>query len=295
MTQYCQGVAQGAMSCPAGSRGHVSYPAGGALAGVWADESRAAPGQATGHQLGAEAVAAAAHFGNKTPASNRDAQYVILSPTGTHPDGFDTASGSFCAWHDWNGDGALTGGPARSAVGDVAFINLPYLTDAGPACGQNFVNAGPAGLLDGVSIVGGHEYAEVITDQNPAGGWIDPAGNEAADLCAWNAGPGARSADLTFSTGTFAMQPIWANDGGRCELRHAIAGNGGSGRDIVTVTSPGARRADVGRALSLQIRARDSAAGQTLRYSATGLPPGLRIRASSGLISGTPTAAGRYT
>jgi hypothetical protein len=40
------------------------------------------------------------------------------------------------------------------------------------------------------------------------------------------------------------------------------------------------------------MHATDSASGQTLTYSATGLPAGLSINSSSGLISGTPTAAG---
>src|SRR5215831_15965225 len=33
MTQYCDGVAAGAQSCPASNTQHVAYPAGGALAG----------------------------------------------------------------------------------------------------------------------------------------------------------------------------------------------------------------------------------------------------------------------
>jgi hypothetical protein len=48
----------------------------------------------------------------------------------------------------------------------------------------------------------------------------------------------------------------------------------------------------VGTAVSLQIHATDSASGQTLTYSATGLPAGLSISSSSGLISGTPTTTG---
>ena len=48
----------------------------------------------------------------------------------------------------------------------------------------------------------------------------------------------------------------------------------------------------MGTAASLQIKATDSASGQTLTYSATGLPAGLSISSSTGLISGTPTTAG---
>ncbi|MFL6110085.1 MAG: ricin-type beta-trefoil lectin domain protein [Catenulispora sp.] len=69
---------------------------------------------------------------------------------------------------------------------------------------------------------------------------------------------------------------------------------GGSG-NTVTVTNPGSQTSTVGTAISsLQVHATDSASGQTLTYSATGLPPGLSI-SSSGLISGTPTNAGSYS
>ncbi len=67
--------------------------------------------------------------------------------------------------------------------------------------------------------------------------------------------------------------------------------SGGSG-NTVTVTNPGSQSGTVGTAISgLQVQATDSAAGQTLTYSASGLPAGLSI-SSSGLISGTPTSAG---
>ncbi|SHN31109.1 Putative Ig domain-containing protein [Actinacidiphila paucisporea] len=68
--------------------------------------------------------------------------------------------------------------------------------------------------------------------------------------------------------------------------------NGGSTGNTVTVTSPGNQSTQVGTAVSLQVHATDSASGQTLTYSASGLPAGLSINASSGLISGTPTTAG---
>ena len=225
MTQYCQGVATGTISCPASNTQHVAYPSGGALAGVWVDESAASPAQATATQLGTETVKAAAHFGNTTAAANRDAQYVIISPTGTHPDGFDTSSGQFCAWHDYNGDVGVS-----SSYGDIAFTNLPYVTDAGTSCGAGFVNSGTAGRDDGVSIVEGHEYAETITDQNPARGWTDRNGSETGDKCAWIA-PGTRWGRRPEpATGGFAMQSTWANDAsngsGGCEFSHAIVSNG---------------------------------------------------------------------
>lgn len=231
MTQYCEGVAQGAQDCPGGAA-HVGYPTGGALAGVWEDASATAPAVATGHQIAAEAVAAATHFGQTTQASNRSTQYVVVSPTGTDPD--DYQNQGFCGWHDYTGDSTLSGGGGvTSPDGELAFTNLPYLPDAGSSCGEDFVN-GASGALDGVTIVGGHEYAETLTDQFPAGGWLDGSGNETGDKCAWiQSGQGA-SQDITLSTGTFAVQSTWANDfgggTGGCEVSHPV---------VSGVTAPG--------------------------------------------------------
>ncbi len=210
MTQYCEGIPAGSQSCP-GTAPHVAYPGNGVFAGIYVDNSVAAPTQETYTQIGQEAVKAAGHFGNTTPASNRNAQYIVMAPHNTFPDGFNNGGG-FCAWHDWNGDLGVS-----SPYGDIALTNSPYITDAGASCGQGFVNF--PGTLDGVSIVNGHEYSETITDQNPAGGWLDSSGEENADKCSWlNPGATGGAGNLSLATGTFAMQGTWGNDTNNCEF-----------------------------------------------------------------------------
>ncbi|KJS57299.1 peptidase M4, partial [Streptomyces rubellomurinus subsp. indigoferus] len=58
----------------------------------------------------------------------------------------------------------------------------------------------------------------------------------------------------------------------------------------VTVTNPGNQSTAVGGSVNLQIKASGGTA--PLSYSASGLPAGLAINASTGVITGSPTAAG---
>jgi Zn-dependent metalloprotease len=69
---------------------------------------------------------------------------------------------------------------------------------------------------------------------------------------------------------------------------------GGGGTNTVTVNNPGNQSGTVGTAASLQMSGSDSQSGQTLTWSATGLPAGLSISPSTGLITGTPTSAATY-
>ncbi len=74
-----------------------------------------------------------------------------------------------------------------------------------------------------------------------------------------------------------------------------LDGSGSTGGNTITVTNPGNQSGAVGTPInSLQIHATDSATGQSLTFSATGLPPGLSI-SSSGLITGTPTSGGTFS
>jgi hypothetical protein len=193
VTQYCQGVSSGTTTC--GKSGTHAESTNLVFANVWADNSSAAPSKPRQSQLAAEAVKAAGHFGNTSASSNASVQYVIATSTGNSSSGFKS---SYCAYHS----------STTSTYGNVAYTNLPYMTDAGASCGANFNGLGAKA---GITIVGGHELAETITDQFPNGGWLDSGGEENGDKCAWiSSGQGA-SANTLLSTGTFPVQSLWSN------------------------------------------------------------------------------------
>jgi len=203
-TQYCQAIPSGSSNCAAAGAQPITLP-GSAFAAAWFDAS-SAPSHPRQRDLAAEAIRAAAHFGNSQSA-NANAQYVIATAHGRNAIGFGT---QYCAWHS----------SVNSAYGNLAYTNLPYITDAGGSCGQNFVNSGSAGLLDGVSIVEGHEYAETVTDQYPSSGWLDSGGAENADKCVWiSSGQGA-AGNVTLNGKAFAVQSLWSNATANCVLSY---------------------------------------------------------------------------
>ena len=196
--QYCQGVARGTEFCAA-SATHVTNPTG-QFGGSWVDTT-SVPTRPTDSQVRAAAQRGASHFGY-----NRNATYLVFTPHNKSISGFGT---QFCAYHD---NTSFNGQP-------LAYANMPYAPDAGTSCGRNFVNATNNsfgnGFFDGLSIVAGHEYAEAITDMFPSNAiaWLDTSGQENADKCAWNRGPGPQSAsrNITLGSHVFAVQSLWSN------------------------------------------------------------------------------------
>jgi len=201
--EYCQGVAVGATSCPPGAVAGGN-PAG-LLQAIWIDNTPV-PTTPADPDVQAAARRAFVHFGDTSGL------YFVMTPSQRSETGFGT---SWCAWHSYD-----------YANGNrFPFAYLPYIADAGPTCGANYVN--PAndgfghGYFDGYSIVAGHEYAESVTDPFPNSGWIDANGYENADKCAWaagsaNGGPGSQN--IVAGGQSYAVQPLWSNRAGTCVL-----------------------------------------------------------------------------
>ncbi len=121
-----------------------------------------------------------------------------------------------------------------------------------------------------------------VTPATPRTGPTSPTASSStpnSGLCLTDPG-GNPSAQLELEACTDSAAQVWNLP------------SGGATGNTVTVGNPGNQTATVGTAASLQVGATDSASGQTLTYSATGLPAGLSINSSTGLISGTPTTAG---
>jgi len=233
-TQYYQTNSSGAQT-------HVTNPSE-QLAGIWVDDSdpntlpktsssNAAGSTNTLTVLGQEAQAAVAHFGI---TDLNDANIVIVQPPGLSDP--NALSQGYCAFHDYTYPG-VAGGDYNGIQQGISYSNIPYqlaINSGGTnVCGENAVNSGAQGKLDGFSIVTGHEMEETVTDpgaedvvgSSPTdlGGWYDTIdANENGDKCAWvgldpltGTGtvpiPGAIG-DIKGNAGsTFAVQALWSN------------------------------------------------------------------------------------
>jgi hypothetical protein len=167
--------------------------------------------------------------------------------------------------------------------------------------------------------------AAVYDTTNGNGGWLEVGGTSESSpiiasvfALAGNNGNGGNNAADSIYTHTGNLNEVTASNNGTCSPSVLCTATGAANTyngptgwgtpegltafqststtgNTVTVTNPGSQTSTVGTAASLQISATDSASGQTLTYSATGLPAGLSINSSTGLISGTPTTSGSYS
>ena len=202
-----------------GQTSYIQNPSN-VLGGVWYDDSTPIHDNLSGLELAQEAQRAVAHFGITDLAN---AQIVIAQPQKDNEAGFNAGTG-YCAWHDYTQP--LTYPGVQSGI---SFTNMPYVLNMGSSCGESSVDAGPAGMLDGFTIVLGHEVEETITDPGAEdvvngqnlGGWYDYSAYENGDKCAWVgytgglASPSAVPGGLAAITGNdgarYAVQSLWSN------------------------------------------------------------------------------------
>src|SRR6202035_2664136 len=164
---------------------------------------------------------------------------IVIAQPANYSDPNAISTG-YCAFHDYTQPG-LESGDYNGIKPGISYTNMPYALSINSSginvCGENAVNAGAAGKLDGFSIVLGHEIEETVTDPGAEdiigsgtsaeylGGWYDAAdANEDGDKCAWVGEnlvtgqepvlpvPGAMG-DIKGNAGsTFAVQALWSND-----------------------------------------------------------------------------------
>jgi len=157
----------------AGNKQFITNPAN-QLGGIWVDDSGSASGLPktssssppgagnTYTDLAQEAARAVSHFGI-TDLSNADI-VVAQPPNFSDPNALSTG---YCAFHDYT-QPTLEGGIYNGIQPGISYTNMPYAlainSGGANACGEDAVNSGAAGKLDGFSIVLGHEIEETVTD-----------------------------------------------------------------------------------------------------------------------------------
>ncbi|ACU72963.1 glycoside hydrolase family 3 domain protein [Catenulispora acidiphila DSM 44928] len=96
------------------------------------------------------------------------------------------------------------------------------------------------------------------------------------------------------STGNYGVAVGDADSASALTLSGTLAVAANQLGQPVSVTNPGPQEGVAGAAVSVQVTAGDTTAGQTAAFTAAGLPAGLAI-SSSGKITGTPITAGTST
>jgi len=207
-------------------------------------------------------------WGSTTPSSNGDNEGLVeINGSTVTPSGRLWAFGNFSDFvrpgavriGTSTSDGNLTFDAFKNTNGTVTVVALNTGTSADPVTFS----------LSGTGTPNGATVTPYLT-------------NSSSDIAA--------QAATTVSGGAFTSTlPA------RSLVSFVVGASGTTTGNTVTVTNPGSQTSTAGTAASLQVKASDSASGQTLTYSATGLPSGESISSSTGLISGTPTAAGTYS
>ena len=197
------------------------------LAGIWVDDVNKTSAKISYRDMAKEAERAAIHF--HVPDSQLiNSNFVIAQPQ-HFSDPIAQADG-YCAFHDYV-QPSIDPTDYKGLKPGIVYTNMPYVLNQGSGCGENLVNPGNAGKLDGFTVALGHEIEESVTDPGAedhiggvaVGGWYDPFdGNENGDKCAYvgelpltgtaTPEPGA-AGNIKGNRGEmFPVQSLWSNE-----------------------------------------------------------------------------------
>ena len=215
-------------------------------------------------------------FGSTSVDPN--ALYFILTSPSISVSGFIV---TFCGYHGYDIPTGLT----YSFVGDPTKNIASGLSSCS---GQTIASPNGNVAADSMSSVIAHELVEAVSDPQ-VNAWYDSSGNENADKCAWNFMTVGGSADTGFYNTAiggknYYIQANWNPLSVGCALKLPLA-------LAATSSITGTKILEVGKSTASFIPVVGSSGYPTYRYSVAGLPAGLTMNATTGAITGTPTAS----
>ncbi len=165
---------------------------------------------------------------------------------------------------------------------------LAALANSSVACGGRTVGFANPALYQAASTSYGSYFNDVTSGNNSYGGLSGFSAGTGYDMTSGLGSPKGAAVAAAMCGSTWAPPPPASTATTPAPTPTTPPA------PVVTLTRPSAQNARVGQAVHVQLHATDSA-GQTLSWRAAGLPPGLSISRTTGLITGTPTKAGKAT
>lgn len=232
-----------------------------------------------------------------------DTWHVSTTTTQNPPTAISSTNVTLVAWCD-----PVASGGSRTAT----------LTFAGASSGWQFAAQGSGGRFNhvgsevsGAAVNNGAGGTGAVVSPGaltvPAGGLVIGAALEAFRTVAPAGALTAFGSDTSGATGWAILggggtfSPQWSTVGGSagptadqswlaCAAVFATADT-----NTIVVANPGNQAGITSQPVTRTFTATDTGAGQTLTWTATGLPTGLSISSATGTVTGTPSAAGTFS
>lgn len=255
---------------PDGSGGTVASGSGGGVSDQWPMPSYQSGAAASLGVVNANSSrTCAGQLCREVPDISADADpnsgYIVYANGNTSYGGWQDFGGTSAAAPLWAAFSALANASSACRGLTLGFVNPALYRIAGSGYGTSFHDITAADPYSPGEPNNNTDYAS-SNSLNPHGLY-----------------PLATGYDMATGLGSPVVPRLAAS---LCALRAPVYS--------VSVANPGQQTTTINTPVSLQLHATDSG-NATLRYAASGLPAGLSIAPSTGLITGTPTSAGSGT